>query len=418
MNFWEKLNIQILEALELIREGVKFIFEFFLKMFKKDNTLKLDAPELDALSEAVFYKKLAVFSAVNLIARTLTRAEFLTFEGGIESIKNNHYILNVEPNPNMSASKFWTKAISKMLLEDECLIIQQNDHLYIADSFDVQKYAFVENKYSNIVVENYTLKDVFNESQVFHLESPNVNFSKILDALCQDYLKLVAASQKIYKKGSLNKGTLELETQFSMNEKTKEQLDDLLDNRFRAFFNAERDAVLPLQKGVKYNDIKSDAKAGRDTRAFIDDIFDFVAISLNMPPIMLKGGVADTSNAVNDFLAFCIKPIAGVITDEFNRKLYGKKMYLEKTYCKLDTTRIKVVDLKDVASSLDILTRIGANTINDSLRSLDRETLSDGIATKRFMTKNYDLVENFKSGEANNGNSNKKTVNKKGGDTR
>lgn len=99
---------------------------------------------------------------------------------------------------------------------------------------------------------------------------------------------------------------------------------------------------------------------------------------------------------MNNFLTFCVKPIAEDITDEINRKMYGKKLFIERTYMKLDTSRIKVVNIKDIASSLDILTRIGANSINDSLRTLDREPVNEAWANERFMTKNYELVKNFK----------------------
>ena len=43
-----------------------------------------------------------------------------------------------------------------------------------------------------------------------------------------------------------------------------------------------------------------------------------------IPPQLLKGNVADTEKAFNNFLTFCINPIAELLTDEINRKLYGK----------------------------------------------------------------------------------------------
>jgi len=137
---------------------------------------------------------------------------------------------------------------------------------------------------------------------------------------------------------------------------------------------------------------------GRDIRAFIDDIFDFVAIALQVPPQLLKGNVADTDKTVNNFLTFCIHPMAEIITDEINRKLYGKKAYLERTYVKLDTSRIKVSDLKDIANALDVLTRIGAYSVDDSLKALGMEPLETEWSKVRWMTKNYERIEKLAKG--------------------
>ena len=86
-------------------------------------------------------------------------------------------------------------------------------------------------------------------------------------------------------------------------------------------------------------------------------------------------------------------PIAELLTDEINRKLYGKENYLEKTYIKLDTTGIKAVDITDIAGSLDILLRVGAYTVNDCLKTLGLEEIHEDIGSQRWMTKNYAPIE-------------------------
>jgi Phage portal protein. len=143
---------------------------------------------------------------------------------------------------------------------------------------------------------------------------------------------------------------------------------------------------------------KTSGSDGREIRGFIDDVFDYVAIAFQVPPQLLKGNVADTEKAFNNFLTFCINPLAELLTDEINRKLYGKDKFLERTYVKLDTTRIKAVDIKDVASALDILTRIGAYSVDDSLRVLGMEPLDTSWSKVRWMTKNYQRIEELAGG--------------------
>ena len=381
------------------------VTDWFVNLFKNRTIVNIDGMYGELVGE-LFYKELAVQTSINLIANTVARSEFLTYEKGKEVRKSNYYLFNVEPNQNKSASKFWREVIQKLVYENECLVVQINDMLYIADSFTKVKFALKENIYKDIVIDEYELKDVFTESKVLHFELHDQKISTIIDGIYADYSKLVKASSMNYKKNNARRGTLEVPTNYPQTEKAQEDLENLLKNRFKRFFEAEGGSVLPLTNGLKYTELlsnigaKSSSVEGRDIRGFIDDIFDYVAIAFQIPPSLLKGNTVDTKDAVNNFLTFCINPIAELLTDEINRKLYGKTLYLEKTYLKLDTTRIKAVDIKDIANALDILFRVGANTINDNLRILGREEIEDPIANERFVTKNYHTVkEALKGGE-------------------
>src|SRR5690554_2926735 len=144
------------------------VWDWFLSLFDDNNTLELDA-YIGTLAGKVFYKELAVQACINLIANAVSRSEFQTYEQGKEVRKDNYYLFNVEPNPNKSASKFWRDVVSKLVKENEALIIQQNGHFYVADSYNVKKFAFKEYIYENIVIDDYALKNVYAESQVIHL---------------------------------------------------------------------------------------------------------------------------------------------------------------------------------------------------------------------------------------------------------
>lgn len=379
------------------------VWDWFLGLFNKDTgTLDLDA-YCGELAGEIFYKELAIQSAVNLISNAVARSEFLTFKEGKEVRESNYYLFNVEPNQNKSSSKFWRDVIHKLVYENECLVIQNNGMFYVADSFDVIKFAFKENIYKNIVVENYNLRDVYKESQVFHFELHDEKIKNVIDGLYNSYSKLIQASSLSYKRNKTKRGTLEVPTNYTQTERGQKDLEDLLNNRFKRFFEAEGGAVLPLTNGLKYNELgkekgSKDTEGGREVRGFIDDIFDFVAIAFQIPPTLLKGSVADTSEAINNFLTFCVNPIAELLTDEINRKFYGKKSYLERTYAKLDTTRIKHVDIKDIANALDILTRIGAYCVDDSLRALGMEPLNTKWSRARWMTKNYQRIDEMAKG--------------------
>src|SRR5699024_11220512 len=90
-----------------------------------------------------------------------------------------------------------------------------------------------------------------------------------------------------------------------------------------------------------------------------------------------------------------------IITNEINRNLYNKEEYLSGKYVKLDTSMIRVVGIKEIANALDVLTRIGVNSVNDSLRMLGRATIKEDWADERYITKNYESVKEMKGGDGN-----------------
>lgn len=377
------------------------VWDWFLGFFNTTGTLNISENPGEIVGE-IFYKELAIQSSINLIANTITKAEFLTYEKGKKTRSSNYYLLNVEPNQNKSASKFWRDVVTKLVYENECLVIQRGQMFYVAESFETVKFAFKENIYKNIIVEGYELRDVYTESQVFHFELHDQNIRIVIDGLYNSYSKLIQSSSKSYRRNKAKRGTLEYNTSYTQTEKGQKELEDLLNNRFKRFFEAENGAVLPLTNGLKYTGIEDKvaktSNESRETRAFIDDIFDFVGIAFQIPPQLLKGNVADTENSVNNFLTFCVNPIAKLMTDEINRKLYGKKSFLENTYCRLDTSNVKVVELKNIANALDVLTRIGAYSVDDSLRALGMEPLNTKWSQIRWMTRNYQTIESMVEG--------------------
>lgn len=381
------------------------LLDWFTRLLNKHTgTLPLDV-YVGELAGEVFYKELAIQACVNLISNAVARSEFLTYEKGQEVRRDNYYLFNVEPNQNKSASKFWRDVIYKLVYSNDCLVIQQNGMFYIADSYEPKEFAFKENLYKDIVVANYQLKNVYSESQVFHFEMHNEKIKTVVDGLYQSYAKLITASQARYKKNNARRGWLEIPASYPQTEEAAKDLEKLLSDRFKRFFEAEGGAVLPLANGMKYSELSSNIGVkggveGRDIRAFIDDVFDFIAIAFQVPPQLLRGNVADTDKTVTNFLTFCVNPLAELLTDEINRKMYGKKAYLERTYMKLDTSHIRVVDIKDVANAFDVLLRIGAYSIDDCLAAMGLEPLGTEWSKARWMTKNYEPIETaLKGGE-------------------
>lgn len=189
---------------------------------------------------------------------------------------------------------------------------------------------------------------------------------------------------------------------------TQQLINELFEKQLSDWFNADKPGVgFQLQKGYEFEDM-SDSKSGvsqnstsRDIADLVNDVFNYVAMAFHIPRGLLKGDIADIEKQMDAFLLFCIKPIAELIQDEFNRKMYTKKEYLERTYLKVDTNNLKVVDITQLATAADKLFAIGGFSINDILIMLGKEQINEEYANQRYVTKNYQEANSLKGGEGN-----------------
>jgi hypothetical protein len=66
------------------------LWDWFREQFNKDdNTLELDV-FIGSIASKIYYKELAIQSAINLISNVVSRSEFQTFEEGKEVKKDNY----------------------------------------------------------------------------------------------------------------------------------------------------------------------------------------------------------------------------------------------------------------------------------------------------------------------------------------
>jgi HK97 family phage portal protein len=386
----------------------------WITTFWGDRTsVKLSDSSFYELAVDYYFKKLAVDTCIDLIANTLVSCEFQTFEKGIEKRGENYYLLNVSPNQNQNASEFFHSLINHLFKENEALAIMQNKQLYVVDSFNVEEKALFENSYTNVTIGDFTFDKTFYEKDVIHLKLNDRNIMQLIDSLNSSYGKLITSSMNIYKRSNAKRVVLKGNFLRPQTDAEQQLINEMFDSQFKAWFEADKaGAVFQLQEGYSLDDMSGSGKNGtaatnsRDIRALADDIFDFVAMALHIPRGLLKGDLADIDKQIDSLLMFRINPLAELITDEFNRKMYLKEEYLSRTYTKVDTSRIKILDVVNLATAADKYFAIGVNSINDNLRMLGREPINEKWANRRFVTKNYQTIEavekeeNMKGGES------------------
>lgn len=359
----------------------------------------------DTLSANIFYKELAIRSCTSIIANALVMSEFKTFEKGEETRKDTHYFLNVQPNKNQNAAEFWNEVVTKMIYDNECLVVNIDDEFFVADDFTPTEYVYYKNTYKNVVVKGLPIKRTFDEEDVFYFKLNDKNIKKMIDGLFNDYSTLLTAAIKSYKKANGFKGILKIDSMMPQDDESKAALEDLISNQFKKYIENDN-ALLPLSDGmqlIESDKSKGTAKDTRDIKKIIDDILEFVCMATKVPIGLVKGDVAGVSEMTDNFLMLCINPFAKILQTEINRKLYSKKQYLQRTYLKIDTQKIRLVDLGKLATAADLLFRIGVHNRDDNRELVGKERLNTEDSMMYYVTKNYESVvgknEALKGGE-------------------
>lgn len=375
------------------------LYSFFKSFFTPEGKLS-DTIVLD-LAVEYHVKRLAVQSCVNLIANTLVRCPIRTYENGKEMFGNNHYLLNVEPNQNQNASQFFHEFVSKLVLDNECLVIMQNEQLYVADSFERKEYAFYENVYKNVVVNDFQLDRQFKESEVLYFELNNKKIKNVIDDLYNSYGKLITAAMNYYKRSNALRVKLKIESTGPQTDEEQANREDMFNSQLKRFLEAEGAAAWPEQDDVTLEELQNISNSGRtsrDIRALVDDIFDFVSTAFLIPKGLIKGDLADVEGQTDNYIMFCIAPIASQIEDEANRKIYKKDGYLKRNYLRVDTSMIKYTDIVKLATAMDKLISSGTHSANENRMLIGKEPINEDWANEHYITKNYQKAENFFEG--------------------
>lgn len=346
------------------------------------------------LSTDLYIRELAFHACENLVGNAISKCEFKTYLHGAEHKGPEYYLWNLAPNQNQNSAAFLHKLIHQLYNERCALVIEHCGKLYIADSFERQEYALYDDLFRQVIVGDYVFSKTFTQSDVLFFELTSQDMRAITNGLYLSYGKLIAYGMKGYQKSRGTKGTLSVEAQIMQNKEFKRQYEELRNADFRRFAEAEN-AVLPLFRGMEFKELGSKTysqDSTRDIRAMIDDVTDFTARAYGIPPALLNGTVQDVSSATEQLLTFCIDPLADSLQKEINRKRCEPEELAQGNYLRIDTSKMKHVDLLVSAGNIDKLVSSGVVCINDIRALLGQPLIPEEWAWRHFITKNYSTV--------------------------
>lgn len=374
---------------------------FLDAVFKRNSELgfMFDVEMFEETTNRIHMKKLAIDTCISFLGRTISQSEFRIKNGKIFEKNELYYRLNVRPNKNMTASTFWQTFVHKLIYDNECLIIQADDgDLLIADDFEHNRYAVLEDTFTNVKVKDYQFKRSFRQNEVIHLRYSNEKLAPLIDGLFKDYGDLFGSVLKGQKRKYQIRGTVDMDMLAAKSREQQAKLQEFINNMYKAI--GEKDeAIIPQQPGFNYSE-----ETGNSGGPGVDEInkvtngfLNHVAIAIGIPVSLLHGDMADVEKNTKNYMMFTVSPLLKKIKDEADVKFFTMNEYLAGK--KIEVKSISYNSLFDLATSIDKLVSSGAFTGNEIRQEAGYEPSTDPKLDKHYITKNYQEMDSGKGGE-------------------
>lgn len=385
-------------------------FRDFLEkaIFGDSSTVTLNSWSVneDVVNELWAYKL-----ALNIVAETygtlLSKCEFKTFIKGEERKEGNYYLLNVEPNPNQSAPEFKKQLMRQLILnpEHDALIVnlkmptEIGQALYVASDFQKSSMQLYEATFTNVSVDIFEdggipIKGVYSGDKSIYIKYTNSQLGEIFSQMKSLYSELI---ENAIKSGTYRqKYVLTMDQTATAEPNFEEHMQQLLDEQFNSFITG-KDSVIPLYAGMKLDQTSAGADLGQNAsvanksvNTINDEILCKVGRAFNLPKSVMLGDFE--KDDLDNVLTYGLDSMANLISQAFNRKWYGMSDYKKGTYCKLDTSKARHLDMISIASASNGIISSGIYTINDVRKNLDEPLVDEEIGDVHFITRNYAVI--------------------------
>lgn len=371
-------------------------FWTWLKDKFSSGTIPLAGGDINYEDYAVLYgdiyiREMAFWSAVNLVANAVSKCEFKTFVNGEESKGREYYLWNIEPNKNQNSTAFLHKLIAQLYRKNECLVIESGGQLLVADNYTRTPYALYDDIFTGVTVGEFSFNRSFNQADVLFFQLHAVDIKRVTDGLFESYSKLINYSMTAYQRSRGTKGIFNYESLPVTGTPERAAFDSLINEKIGKWLSGDN-AALPLGKGQSWQELQHKTYASestRDIRAQIDDVSDFTSKAFGIPPALLRGDIQGVSDALENFLTFCLDPLIDNLQEEINRKRSGYNGFSKGTYIQIDTKQVKHVDLLSVSTAIDKLIGSGAFCVNDIRELVGEQPIDEDWAWQHFITRNY-----------------------------
>lgn len=378
-------------------------------IFGDKKSVSLNALTID---ESVATELWSYKLALNIVAETygtlLSKCEFKTYIKGEERKEGNYYLLNVEPNPNQSAPEFKKQLMRRLILNPnhDALVINLNmpasqtkQALYVASDFQKSDMQLYEATFTNVSVDVFEdggipIKGIYSGDRAIYIKYTNSQLTEIFSQMRELYSELI---ENAVKSGTYRqKYVLSMDQTATADPQFEEHMQQLLDEQFNSFITG-KDSVIPLYAGMKLDQTSAGADLGQNAsvanksvNTINDEILSKVGRAFNLPKSVMLGDFE--KDDLDNVLTYGLDSMANLISQAFNRKWYGMSDYKKGTYCRLDTSKARHMDMISIASASNGIISSGIYTINDVRKKLDEPAIDEEIGDVHFITRNYAVI--------------------------
>lgn len=350
--------------------------------------------DLDGLEFS--FREAAFWMCVDIVANALGKCEMKQFENRRAIRGTEYWRWNYEPNKNQNASEFWHKLVAHLFKDGDALVVAEpyGDGFCVADEFDIDddRPVYV---YRHVRIGKREPIKRISEGDVMYIRLNHRNIEPIISKMNDSFLRLMKTAMQNYQFSGGQHWKAHVSQMITADSEWITNFQAMLEKQITPFLNSSS-AVLPEPEGYKYEQISGgDASAVNSTeiRALAAQILDETARAFLIPPSLLNGTVQDTSEASKQFLSNVVDPIAKQITQEANRKRYGREEVLNGDYLFLDTSGISHFDILANASNVEKLISSGVWSVNELREIIGNAPVDEDWADKHFLTKNIGTIE-------------------------
>lgn len=338
--------------------------------------------------------ELALFTVIDLIARVISKCEFVTVERGREVQKSEYFLWNYRPNRHQTKTEFLVQLFSRLIFRNEVMIFETLDgQLLIADSFARQERAVLDDIFTGVTARGYSFDRTFYESDVIYLRYNNVSVQNLITEMCGAYQELMDTAQEKYEKDAGHKVILGIDAARTNTDEFQENLRELMEVRFKNFFS-KKNAVLPLYKGFSYDEPTTDAKRKGDSE--VNDLQKLraeavasVANAFHVPPAVITGEASMLSEATEALIGNAVDPTTKMLAQEITVKRYGEADFLNGSYLMIDTTYARHIDPINSAANIDKAIACGTLNPYKAQKYCNVLPCDEDWAKEYYITKNY-----------------------------